>query len=43
VLYEVAPLVQASDRGERERAVFHELAQLAAVSAERARELLERS
>ncbi|KIG16504.1 hypothetical protein DB30_04417 [Enhygromyxa salina] len=42
VLYEVAPLVQASDRGDRERAVFHELAELAAVPADRARELLER-
>jgi hypothetical protein len=42
VLYEVAPLVQASDRGDRERAVFYELAELAAVPADRARELLER-
>lgn len=42
VLYEVAPLVQASDRGDRERVVFYELAELAAVPADRARELLER-
>ncbi|PRP97656.1 Tellurite resistance protein TerB [Enhygromyxa salina] len=40
VLYEVAPLVQASERGDREREVFFELAELAAVSPERARELL---
>ena len=41
VLYEIAPLVQASHSGERERAVFYELASLAAVPAERAKELLE--
>ena len=41
VLYEIAPLVQASHSGERERAVFHELASLAAVPPERAKELLE--
>lgn len=40
VLYEIAPLVQASHRGDRERAVFLELAELAAVPEERALELL---
>jgi hypothetical protein len=40
VLYEIAPLVQASHSGERERAVFLELAALAAVPEERARLLL---
>lgn len=42
VLYEIAPLVQASHSGERERAVFFELASLAAVPDDRARELLDR-
>jgi hypothetical protein len=41
VLYEIAPLVQASHSGERERAAFFELASLAAVPPERARDLLE--
>jgi hypothetical protein len=41
VLYEIAPLVQASHSGDREREVFLELAALAAVSPDRARELLE--
>lgn len=41
VLYEIAPLVQASHSGDRERAVFFELASRAAVSEERARQLLE--
>lgn len=40
VLYELVPLVQASDRGDRERDVFFELAERAAVSEERARALL---
>ena len=43
VLYEIAPLVQASHRGERERAVFFELAELAAVPRERAEALLDRA
>lgn len=40
VLYEIAPLVQASHSGDRERAVFLELADRAAVPRERAGELL---
>jgi hypothetical protein len=40
VLHEIAPLVQASHSGERERAAFFELASLAAVPSERARQLL---
>lgn len=40
VLYEIAPLVQASHSGERERAAFYELASLAAVPPERAKQLL---
>lgn len=40
VLYEIAPLVQASHSGERERGVFYELATMAAVPRERADELL---
>ena len=42
VLYEIAPLVQASHQGTRERAVFFELAKLAAVTEERAQQLLDR-
>jgi len=42
VLYEIAPLVQASHSGARERAVFLELAALAAVSEQRAEQLLNR-
>jgi hypothetical protein len=41
VLYEIAPLVQASHSGERERAVFFELASLAAVPQHRAQQLLD--
>jgi DnaJ-domain-containing protein 1 len=41
VLYEIAPLVLASERGERERQVFFELADLAAVPRDRAASLLE--
>ena len=41
VLYEIAPLVKASLRGDREREVFLELARLAAVPVHRATELLE--
>ncbi len=41
VLYEVVPLVRASHRGERERAAFLALAERAAVSVDRALELLE--
>ena len=41
VLYELVPLVQASARGEREREVYFELAQRAAVSRERAERLLD--
>lgn len=41
VLYEIAPLVQASHSGEREREAFYELAELAAVTRDRATELLE--
>jgi DnaJ-domain-containing protein 1 len=40
VLYEIAPLVLASERGEREKAVFFELAELAAVPRDRAVDLL---
>jgi hypothetical protein len=40
VLYEIAPLVLASERGERERQVFFELAELAAVPRDRAASLL---
>ncbi len=40
VLYEIAPLVQASHSGAREQAVFFELADLAAIPRERAGELL---
>ena len=40
VLYEIAPLVQASHSGDRERAVFFELASLAAVPDDRAQQLL---
>jgi hypothetical protein len=40
VLHEIAPLVQASHSGERERAAFFELASLAAVPNDRARQLL---
>lgn len=43
VLYEIAPLVLASERGERERQVFFELAELAAVPRDRAASLLEQS
>ena len=42
VLYELAPLVQASHRGERERAAFMKLAELAAIGPERAEQLLSR-
>jgi hypothetical protein len=40
VLYEIAPLVLASERGDRERQVFFELAELAAVPRDRAASLL---
>jgi hypothetical protein len=40
VLYEIAPLVQASHSGERERAAFYELASLAAVPQDRVRQIL---
>jgi hypothetical protein len=40
VLHEIAPLVQASHSGERERAAFFELASLAAVPSDRAQQLL---
>jgi hypothetical protein len=43
VLYEIAPLVLASERGERERQVFFELAELAAVPRDRAAGLLVQS
>lgn len=43
VLYEIAPLVLASERGDREREVFFELAELAAVSRDRAASLLANS
>jgi hypothetical protein len=43
VLYEIAPLVLASERGERERQVFFELAELAAVPRDRAASLLARN
>ena len=42
VLYDIAPLVQASHSGDREREVFLELASLAAVPPDRAQQLLER-
>ena len=41
VLYEIAPLVQASHSGAREREVFFELAELAAMTREQAGRLLE--
>jgi uncharacterized tellurite resistance protein B-like protein len=41
VLYELVPLVQASARGEREREVYFDLAEKAAISRERAEKLLE--
>ena len=41
VLYDVAPLVHASHRGDRERQVFLELADKAAVARDRAEALLE--
>lgn len=40
VLYEIAPLVQASHSGAREREVFFQLAEQAAVTRERAEQLL---
>lgn len=40
VLYQLAPLVQASHRGERERGAFFELAMQAAIPRERAERLL---
>jgi hypothetical protein len=40
VLHDIAPLVRASARGERERAIFMRLADLASVSADKARALL---